>query len=76
MLPLGITIGLLNIAGYYLVLTAWSRGPLSLIQGILSTTMIITILLSRIAYRERFNWKNILAVILSLLAVLLIKGKP
>ena len=71
---LGAAAGVLNFLGYWLVLTAWSRGPLSLIQAILSTTMVITIILAAIFYGEKFTPRNVLAIILSLTAVLLIKG--
>ncbi|MBU4134502.1 DMT family transporter [bacterium] len=71
---LGIAIGILNIAGYYLMLKAWSTGPISLVQGILSQTMVITLILSSIVYKEKFTIKITAALILSIIASLLIKG--
>jgi len=71
---LGITLGALNITGYYLILKAWSTGPLSLVQGIISLTMIITIILSSIFYKEKFTPRIAVALALSVLAAFLIKG--
>jgi len=71
---LGITLGALNITGYYMILKAWSTGPLSLVQGIISLTMIITIILSSIFYKEKFTPRIAVALALSMLAAFLIKG--
>ncbi len=71
---LGIALGALNIAGYYLILKAWSTGPLSLVQGIISLTMIITIILSAVIYKEKFTPRIAVALALSMLAAFLIKG--
>lgn len=70
----GIIIGILNFAGYYLVLSAFESGPLSLIQGISSNSFIIPVILSVIILKERFSYKNAVAVILSVISILLIKS--
>ncbi|MCF6364973.1 MAG: GRP family sugar transporter [Bacteroidales bacterium] len=69
----GIIIGLLNFAGYYLVLSAFATGPLSLIQGISSNSFIIPIVLSVIFLKEKFTYKNAIVVALSILSIILIK---
>jgi len=69
----GSIIGVLNFAGYYLVLTAFSTGPLSLIQGISSNSFIIPILLSIFIFKEKFTYKNAIVVALAILSILLIK---
>ncbi|MEA2082040.1 MAG: GRP family sugar transporter [Elusimicrobiota bacterium] len=71
---LGISLGVLNITGYYMMLKAWSTGPLSLVQGIISLTMIISILLSSLFYREKFTPRIAVALVLSMLAAFLIRG--
>ncbi|MGM0442121.1 MAG: EamA family transporter [Elusimicrobiota bacterium] len=71
---LGVVIGLLNFSGYYMILKAWELGPLSLVQGIFSLAMIVSIILARIFYKEKFTHKIILAIITSFISVLLIKG--
>jgi drug/metabolite transporter (DMT)-like permease len=69
----GVIIGILNFAGYYLVLNAFEKGPLSLIQGINSNSFIIPIILSIIIFKEKFTYKNAIVVIWSVASVLLIK---
>jgi len=69
----GIIIGILNFAGYYLVLSAFATGPLSLIQGISSNSFIIPIILSVIFLKEKFTYKNAIVVFLSILSIILIK---
>ncbi len=71
----GIAIGLLNIFGYYLVLQAFSTGPLTLVQGISSTSMIIPILLSVFFLKEGFNVRKGIIIVMALAAVMLIKMK-
>ena len=69
----GVIIGILNFAGYFLVLSAFATGPLSLIQGISSNSFIIPIILSVIVFKEKFSYKNAIVVFLAILSVLLIK---
>ncbi|MDO9513599.1 MAG: EamA family transporter [Elusimicrobiota bacterium] len=71
---LGIALGALNTAGYYMMLKAWSDGPLSLVQGIVSLTMIITIILSAAVYKEKFTPRIAVALALAVLSAVLIKG--
>ena len=70
----GVILGTLNISGYLLILKAWATGPLSLVQAVFSLAMIISIVLARIFYREKFTPRNLAAVAISLIAVYLIKG--
>ena len=69
----GFTVGILNFAGYFLVLSAFATGPLSLIQGISSNSFIIPIILSIIVFKEKFNYKNAIVLIFAILSVILIK---
>lgn len=69
----GMVIGVLNFAGYFLVLNAFATGPLSLIQGISSNSFIIPIVLSVIFYRENFNYKKAIVFAMAIISILLIK---
>jgi drug/metabolite transporter (DMT)-like permease len=71
---LGAAAGLLNFGGYYLILKAWEYGPLSLVQGIFSLSMVITIIFAAIIYKEKFTPLKITAIISAIIAALLIKG--
>ncbi len=71
---LGSTIGLLNFTGYYFILKAWELGPLSLVQGIFSLSMVVSIIMARLFYNEKFTVKIVLAIITAFIAVFLIKG--
>ncbi|MFW5888005.1 MAG: EamA family transporter [Bacteriovoracia bacterium] len=69
----GISIGVLNFIGYFLILKAFEVGPLSLTQGVLSTSLLISIALSVIFLKESLNWRKIAIIALALVAVFLIK---
>lgn len=71
---LGALIGILNAAGYYLILKAWTTGPLSLVQCIFSLSMVITVILAAIFLHEKLKFRNILSIITALAAALLIKS--
>ncbi|MEA3506335.1 MAG: EamA family transporter [Elusimicrobiota bacterium] len=71
---LGAAAGVLNFGGYYLILKAWEYGPLSLVQGIFSLSMVITIIFAAIIYKEKFTPLKITAIISAIIAALLIKG--
>ena len=72
-LAYGAFIGAMNFTGYYLLLKAFKAGPLALVQGIFSTTMIITIPLSILFLREEFSWTKGLGVAMALGALILIR---
>lgn len=70
----GMIIGVLNFAGYFLVLNAFATGPLSLIQGISSNSFVIPIILSIIIFKEKFTIKNAVVVLIAILSVILLKS--
>lgn len=72
---LGVIIGTLNLAGYFLVLKSLSIGPMSGVQPIFAMSIIIPISLSRLIYKEKFTKLRIFAVILSLASILLVSIK-
>jgi len=69
----GVLLGLLNGLGYFLVLQAFARGPLSLTQPVFSLSIIIPILLARIFYRELIPLQRVFGMVIALAAVILIK---
>ena len=73
-LKFGIPIGLLNLAGYSCILLAFKSGPLSIIQGIFSTSFIIPIFLSVLLLKESFNWRKGAIVLIAIIALLLFKS--
>jgi drug/metabolite transporter (DMT)-like permease len=69
----GAIIGVLNFVGYLLILDAFARGPLALIQPVFASSMLIAIWISRRALGERISRRQALALVLSLGSVLLIR---
>lgn len=73
-LKFGLIIGVLNFAGYFCFLKSVQLGPLALVQGINSNVFIIPILLSVLIYKERFDFRKFLILILTLACIFLIKS--
>lgn len=71
---IGSMIGVLNFAGYGLVLKAFAAGSMSLVQPIFTLSILIPIFLSAAIYKEKLTLIRILSIGLSLAAVLLIKN--
>ncbi|MBN2695890.1 DMT family transporter [bacterium] len=69
----GFLIGVLNFFGYYSILTAFSKGPLSLIQAIFSISMVISIFMAVIFLKEPFDKKKGIILVVAMAAVILIK---
>jgi drug/metabolite transporter (DMT)-like permease len=72
---LGAVAGCLNFAGYLIILQAFSAGPLSLIHPLLSMSIIIPIALSVVCYHEKLTIRNVMAVALCFVAILLLHWK-
>lgn len=75
MAAFGAAIGLLNFAGYFLVLQAFGSGPISLSQAIFSSSIVVPIVLSRWFYREELTPLRAAAVGLAILSVVLMGMK-
>jgi len=73
-LLIGSIIGVLNFAGYGLVLKAFAAGSMSLVQPIFTLSILIPIFLSAAIYKEKLTLIRILSIGLSLAAVILIKN--
>ncbi len=71
---IGITIGILNFAGYQLVLQAFANGSMSLVQPILALSILIPIFLSAIIYREKLTVLRVVCIGFTIASILLIKN--
>ena len=71
---LGGGIGVLNFAGYNLVLKAFAEGSMALVQPVFALSILIPIFLSAIIYRERLTLIRAVSIALSLASILLIKS--
>ena len=68
----GITVGILNFAGYYCLLTSYSMGQLALIQPIFTTSFIIPIILSVIFFKDRLDLRKVAIIGLTVLVLSLV----
>ncbi|MBU1975936.1 MAG: DMT family transporter [Nanoarchaeota archaeon] len=71
-LIIGFFIGVANVIGFYVLLKALEVGPLSIVASINSLYYVIAVLLSAIFFKEKMTLKRILALILSIIAVVLL----
>ena len=71
----GVVIGSMNFLGYFLVLSAFSKGPMSSIQPIFAMSVVIPIIMSRIFYGEKLNLHRVIALFLSIISIILISKK-
>ena len=71
---IGISIGVLNFAGYQLVLKAFATGSMSLIQPVFALSILIPIFLSAIIYKERMTLLRFISIGLTIASILLIKS--
>jgi drug/metabolite transporter (DMT)-like permease len=72
-LAIGVTMGLINFAGYYTFLKALSIGPLSIVIAIISLHFVIAILLSLLIYKEKLTPSRIAGISLTILSVILLR---
>jgi drug/metabolite transporter (DMT)-like permease len=72
-LAIGVSMGLINFAGYYTFLKALAIGPLSIVIAILSLHFVIAILLSVLIYREKLNPSRITGIALTVLSIILLR---
>jgi drug/metabolite transporter (DMT)-like permease len=71
----GALIGFYSYFSFMFFLHAVTKGNLSLIVAINSTSFIIPIILSAYFYKEKLTLKKILAVLLTIIGILIIRGK-
>lgn len=69
----GFLIGVFNFASFFAVMTALKAGPASVIFPIIGLNMLVTVFLSAIFYGEKITWLRIIALLLSLAAIVLLR---
>jgi len=70
---IGLAMGLINFAGYYLFLKALALGPLSIVISLTGMHFVIPIVLSVLFYSERLGVVRILAVVMTIVSILLLR---
>lgn len=73
-LGFGVFVGVLNFVGYILILEAFAKGPLSVVQPVFAMAFLIPTGLAFFVFRERFGSWRIAALGASLLSLWLILG--
>ncbi len=71
-LGFGIFVGVLNFVGYLLILEAFSKGPLSVVQPVFAMAFLIPTGLAFLVFREKFGPWRVAALTASLLSLWLI----
>ena len=70
---IGLAMGLINFAGYYLFLKALALGPLSIVISLTGMHFVIPIVLSVLLYGEKLRVVRILAVLMTITSILLLR---
>ena len=70
---IGISMGLLNLIGFYLFLLALDRGPLSIVVSIISLHFVIPIVLSALFYAEKLKKAHFIGICLTIVSVLFLR---
>ncbi len=72
-IKLGALIGAFNFVGFYILLKAYSAGPLSIVAVIQSMSFVLSLVLSLIVYREKIGFWRYVSIALSIAAIVLLK---
>ena len=72
-LILGLAIGIANFIGFFVLLKAYTVGPLSIIAPIISLSFVFVIILSAVIYKERLDTQRVIGIILAIFAIILMK---
>ena len=70
---LGILIGILNLTGLIFFIEALKTGPFSIVGAVSNFSLLITLSLGLIIYKERPTKNQVFGIILSFLALILFK---
>jgi len=70
---IGVSMGILNVAGYYAYLEGLSRGPLSLVTVITGMHFVVAVIFSLMVYRERLTPASFAGIVLAALSLILIR---
>jgi drug/metabolite transporter (DMT)-like permease len=71
-LSIGFVMGVINFAGFYLMLDALSTGPLSIIVSLVGMHFVIAVILSTLIYKEKPTPLKTLGVALTVVSVILL----
>lgn len=71
---IGVSMGILNVAGYYAYLEGLSRGPLSLVTVITGMHFVVAVIFSLLIYRERLSPVSFAGIVLAVLSLVLIRA--
>ncbi|TVR01949.1 MAG: EamA family transporter [Desulfovibrionales bacterium] len=71
---IGLAMGLLNLAGFYLFLKALALGPLSIVASVNGMHFLVAVVLSVIIFREKLTPNRLLGLFLAILAIVLLHG--
>lgn len=69
----GISIGIFNFTSFFTVMNALKIGPASVIFPIIGLNMLVTILLTVVIYHEKVTAQRLIALILSIAAILFLR---
>ncbi|WP_291322597.1 DMT family transporter [Desulfonatronospira sp.] len=73
-LGIGLIMGLLNLAGFYLFLKALALGPLSIVAVVNGMHFLVPVLLAVIVFKERLDASRLLGLALALAALWLLRA--
>ncbi|SMP74009.1 Uncharacterized membrane protein [Desulfonatronum zhilinae] len=71
---IGLSMGLLNLAGFYLFLKALALGPLAIVVSINGMHFLVAVVLSVLIFREKLTTGRLLGLALAIIAIVLLRG--
>ncbi|WP_031385854.1 DMT family transporter [Desulfonatronum thiodismutans] len=71
---IGLAMGLLNLAGFYLFLKALALGPLAIVASINGMHFLVAVVLSVLIFREKLTLGRLLGLALAIVAIVLLRG--
>ncbi len=71
---IGLAMGLLNLAGFYLFLKALALGPLAIVASVNGMHFLVAVILSVVIFREKLTPSRLLGLVLAILAIVLLHG--
>lgn len=72
-MAIGAAIGIVNFAGFYSLLEALERGPVSIVIPVTGLYFVVAVILSVIVYREKLDAPRIGALVMTIAAIILIR---
>lgn len=70
---IGMAMGLINFAGFYVFLKALAVGPLSIVVSVTGMHFVIAVVLSVILYREKITFTRALGIVLTVVSVFFLR---